>query len=303
MRSNARSLAILWTFAVIAMLGAGCACSRAVSKPDATTIPGNAPDTASPPVRHCGHERLNAVLWAQTAVEHEFACRQSFLLAQAKLDEALADPTWTAALEQTSGYETLPPAVIVDADETMLDNSPCEARFIVKNMDFDPKMWGAWVDEARAAEIPGAREFMQHASARGVRVFFVTNRGERSEAATVKNLKAVFGQDITPEDVLCKYEQEDWTSNKSSRRAYLASTHRILLLIGDDFNDFTYLGDVPAADRLTRGERYWSFWGTRWVILPNAMYGSWEEALYGYETGLPDSTRLNRKYDALTTAQ
>jgi 5'-nucleotidase (lipoprotein e(P4) family) len=193
--------------------------------------------------------------------------------------------------------------VIVDIDETMLDNSPCEARFILGNISFNPKMWGVWVDEARAGEIPGAREFVQYASDRGVRVFFVTNRNARSEAATVENLRAVFGQAVGPEDVLCKYEQEEWKSDKSSRRSYLAASHRIVLLIGDDFGDFAYLGEVPAKERVAAGERYSAYWGTKWVILPNAMYGSWEEALYGHDSSLPDSTKLDRKYKALSTLE
>jgi 5'-nucleotidase (lipoprotein e(P4) family) len=309
MRLDTRWVALFSMLAAVALIGAGCACTKTVSEPAtaAGAAPGTAvettPGTTSAPASQSGHQLLNAVLWARTAVEWEFACRQSFVLARARLDEALADSTWTAALEQTSGYTSLPPAVIVDIDETMLDNSPCEARFVLGDLNFNPKMWGIWVDEARAGEIPGAREFVQHAWDRGVRIFFVTNRNARSEAVTVENLRTVFGQAIGPDDVLCKYEQQDWTSDKSSRRAYLAGTHRIILLIGDDFGDFAYLGEVGATERTAAGERYSSNWGTKWVILPNAMYGSWEEALYGHDLSLPDSTKLERKYDALRTAE
>jgi acid phosphatase len=246
---------------------------------------------------------LNAVLWAQTAVEWEFACRQSFALAQARLNEGLADTNWTAALEQTSGYQHLPPAVIVDVDETMLDNSPSEARFVVRNSSFDPKSWGAWVREGRAGGIPGAREFVQHAWDRGVRIFFVTNRDSSHQAVTVSNLRAVFGQAIGPEDALCEKEQPGWSSDKSSRRTYLAATYRIVLLIGDDFGDFTYLGSVSGEERRAAGEQHSSYWGTKWVILPNAMYGSWERALYGYDSNLPGSTQLDRKYESLKTME
>ena len=83
---------------------------------------------------------------------------------------------------------------------------------------------------------------------------------------------------------------------------WLAS-YRILLLIGDDFGDFAYLGEVGAPERLAAGQQYASYWGTRWVILPNAMYGTWEEALYGHDSRLPDSTRLRLKYEALRSAE
>jgi len=58
-----------------------------------------------------------------------------------------------------------------------------------------------------------------------------------------------------------------------------------------------------AAERSAAGRNYSASWGTKWVILPNAIYGSWEEALYGHDVSLPDSAKLERKYDALRTAE
>jgi 5'-nucleotidase (lipoprotein e(P4) family) len=245
------------------------------------------------------HELLNAVLWVQTSAEYEFACRQSFRVAMRMLDEGMYDPEWTAALEQREGYEGLPPAVILDVDETVLDNSPFEARLVLKNMDFNQAMWDEWVAEADARAMPGSKEFIRYAWEQGVEVFFVTNRKYRNESHTVRNLREEFGPGIGAENVLSRGEQPDWTSDKSSRRAFVAQTHRILLLIGDDFNDFTYLSRPAPWERVRLAQEYSDYWGTGWILLPNPMYGSWEQALYGYDRSMADVMKLNLKYDGL----
>ena len=247
------------------------------------------------------HELLNAVLWVQTSVEYGFACRQIYRLAERALDVALSDPAWTAALEQTGTYEDLPPAVILDADETALDNSAFEAMLIQETEEYNKPLWYAWAEEERAGAVPGAREFVQHALDKGVAVFFVTNRDYAIEGPTVGNLRDLFGSAVTGENVLTRGEKEDWTSDKTSRRAYVAAGHRILLLIGDDYNDFAYLGERPPEERLEAARQYSDYWGTKWIMLPNPMYGGWEQALYGYRRDLPDDAKLEAKHSHLKT--
>ena len=101
---------------------------------------------------------------------------------------ALKDKSWTAALEQAAGYEGLPAAVILDLDETVLDNSPSQGQLVLDRADFTTKSWDAWVEKVSAAEIPGAGDFLALAQRRDVRVFFVTNRTAAQQAATLKNL-------------------------------------------------------------------------------------------------------------------
>ncbi len=245
------------------------------------------------------HELLNAVLWVQTSAEYDFACRQIYRLGGLNLDKALSDPTWTAALEQTGAYESLPPAVILDADETALDNSAFEAMLIQETEEYNKPLWYAWAERASAGAVPGAREFVQHALEQGVEVFFVTNRDHAIEEPTVRNLRDQFGPAVTGENVLTRGEKEEWTSDKTSRRAYVAAGHRILLLIGDDYNDFAYLGELPPEERLEAAREYSDNWGTKWIILPNPMYGGWEQALYGYRRDLPDDAKLEAKHNHL----
>jgi 5'-nucleotidase (lipoprotein e(P4) family) len=228
-------------------------------------------------------ENLNAVLWVQSAIEYEATALQAFRLAQLQLDAALKDPSWTAALEQTSDASTLPPAVIVDIDETVLDNSSYQARMVRDDTAFSPATWDAWVEEERATAIPGARDFAQYAAARGVTVFYVTNRTQNVEDATRRNLAAVgFPIDAAVDTVLTRGERPEWqASAKGPRRAYVAQRYRVLLLVGDDLGDFVADASGTPEVRRARTAPHEGWWGRRWIMVPNPTYGSWERAIVG----------------------
>jgi acid phosphatase len=261
---------------------------------------------------HCGggandsiqqtHELLNAVLWMQASAEYEVACLQSFALARRNLAEALADSEWTAIREQQDApnLRRLPPAVIVDVDETVLSNSRFDARTVTLDTQYDPALWDEWVAKSNAEPIPGSVRFVEYAGARGVEVFFVTNRKHHGEAATLRNLQSVFGAGIDTTRLLCRGDRDDWRSrNKSPRREYLAGKYRILLLIGDDLNDFVWHEERPPEGRKASALNSLEYWGTKWILIPNPMYGSWEEAIYGYGSGASRSDKLQAKYKAL----
>jgi 5'-nucleotidase (lipoprotein e(P4) family) len=223
---------------------------------------------------------LSAVVWLQTAAEFEALALQAFAQATAALDQALVEPSWVAAPEQTSAPEGAPPAVILDVDETVLDNSPYQGWLLRSGERFAPTSWGAWVEAAAAEAVPGALAFTKAAAARGVTVFYVSNRDVSGEAATRQNL-ARLGFPLAEEVdvVLLKGEREDWGSAKGTRRAEVASRYRIVMLVGDNLGDFTdeYKGDVAARAKVIEATAPW--WGSRWIMIPNPMYGSWESAL------------------------
>jgi predicted secreted acid phosphatase len=102
------------------------------------------------------HDNLNAVLWMQSAAEYEATTRGVYAAARASLARALADPAWNALPEdeRQEGFESLPPAIIVDADETMIDNSPFQVRAIRDGKAFVYADWLAWVNERRARALP-----------------------------------------------------------------------------------------------------------------------------------------------------
>jgi len=248
---------------------------------------------------------LDATLWMQTAAEYGALSRQTWAAAERLLPEAVDDTAWTAAIEQEGGAGTLPPAVIVDVDETMLDNSPYAARLIERDEPFTEASWAEWVNEARARPVPGAVEFARRARALGVEVFYVTNRLANLEEDTRRNLAAAgFPLDREEDVVLLKNERDGWGSDKATRRAWIAERYRIVLLVGDDLNDF--VSGARGASIETREaimEEYRDRWGSRWIVLANPTYGSWMSAvLVGLEDPTP-AEEMRRKLDSLDPAE
>ncbi|MBN2466769.1 MAG: hypothetical protein JXD19_01345 [Deltaproteobacteria bacterium] len=107
------------------------------------------------------------------------------------LDRGLEEPAWTAVPEQVEGYFALPPAVILDIDETVLSNHSYHARLVRENRKHDSDLWRQWVLERRAFAVPGALEFAHYAQSRKVTVCYVTNRSHDVEDATRENLRAL----------------------------------------------------------------------------------------------------------------
>jgi acid phosphatase len=239
-------------------------------------------------------------LWVQTAAEYEGLTEQAFGMAGDRLAAALADPTWTAAVEQVgTAYADLPPAIIADVDETILDNSPLEARLAVEGIPYSEAVWKEWVELRAAKALPGAKAFLERAHQQGVTIFYVTNRSAEQEEATRDNLKSEgLPLDGSEDRVLTKGEN-DWGSDKITRRQAVAKTHRILLLLGDDLNDFVSGARAQEPEtRIELARQHADKWGRRWILLPNPIYGSWEASLYGRDYGLPveEKLRLKRGY-------
>jgi 5'-nucleotidase (lipoprotein e(P4) family) len=225
------------------------------------------------------HENLNAVTWMQTAAEYRASAIQTYHAAETNMLRAIQDKNWTAALEQRRPAPDLPLAVILDLDETVLDNSVYQARLTATGGLFADETWQKWVAEKKAGLVPGARDFLLAAHANGVAPFYVTNRvcdPNKADDPTVVVLRS-HHLPFRPERLLCKTD----TSDKSARRTLVAAGNRILLLIGDDFNDFATLprDQSSVADRLTAVDAFQRFWGERWFMLPNPTYGSWERAV------------------------
>jgi len=237
---------------------------------------------------------LNALAWMQTSVEYRGVALQAWHCANLSLPKALKDKKWTASIEQQQmvqkSWKKLPPAIIVDIDETVLDNSPGQARFLLEgDGGYSPATWKTWSDLKKAKAIPGAAEFLSAAASKGVTVFYVSNRGKDEEEGTLGNLKAegfplkdlknVPGVTNT---LLLVGEDPTWTTDKSIRRKLIAKYFRIVLLCGDDANDF-FPARIPMPERMAQAREYAANWGVKWIVLPNAMYGSWEDALHDYK--------------------
>lgn len=257
------------------------------------------------PKPDCGADRPfaeggeRATLWIRTSAEFRSSTEGIYRSALASLQQGLADSGWTAEPTQTRDFSGLPPAVVMDIDETVLDNSAAQARMMLNGTcpaDFDA-LWDAWLAERAAPAVPGAATFIRAARAskdaagRPVRVFLITNReckprtGSASSCPqqddTLANLRAL-GLDAPTleEDLMMKGERPEWPSEKLPRRQLVARDYRIVLNVGDDLADFIPdLRGKPLPDRERARCRHRDDWGLRWFVIPNPVYGSWQRAL------------------------
>jgi 5'-nucleotidase (lipoprotein e(P4) family) len=248
-----------------------------------------------------GREALNSTLWMQTAPEYRAIVAQVYRLAQEKI---AVPPPGSAALEQADvpadTLARLPTAVVLDLDETVLDNTVFQARLLRDRATYNSTNWGEWVGAGEAEALPGAREFIAAARRLGHTVFYITNRDCKTPAptpddpcpaktATMRNLVAL-GIDLKPDPgrMLLRGERPEWnTGVKTHRRAFIAANYRIVALVGDDLGDFVDPQQY-AGDRARLEPRF----GVGWFLLPNPIYGSWTKA---FDT-------LEEKYSSLRTA-
>ncbi len=246
------------------------------------------------------NDLINATLWTQTAVEFKASSLAAFKLAEIMLDRALANKDWTAALEQGDNYQNKPPAVILDVDETVLDNTEYEAWLIKAKKNYSSKTWGPFVDSAQSDPIPGSKEFINYAKSKGVEIFYVSNRKAPGEEGTRKNLKAL-GYPINEkiDTVLLRGENDKWGSEKGTRRAYVAQDYRIVMLLGDNLGDFVDAKSATLAERNEILAKYKDNWSSKWITIANPMYGSWEGAAFGFNWKASDAEKRKMKLEAM----
>ena len=230
-----------------------------------------------------GQDHLTmATLWTQQAGEAKALSYQAFNIAKTELKK------------QLRRKNKKPLAVVVDVDETVLDNSPFQARGILKNTR-SPDGWREWIDAAEAKPLPGAIEFLNYAKKRGVAVFYITNRKQIGRDATIKNLRAV-GFPVNPEHVMCRIT----SSSKKERRSEVLENFKIALLMGDNLGDFSELfelNNVKKRNQLV--DEHKNHFGSKFIVLPNAMYGNWEGAVYKGNFKQTGAQKRSVRYDSL----
>lgn len=253
-------------------------------------------------------DNLNAVLWVQTSSEYRALTVQTYKAAADHLDKALAEVHWDALVPEERANEGagLKPAVIMDVDETVLDNSPYQARLIRDGQGYDEVSWAAWVAEKKAKAVPGVVDFAKAAAAKGVTLLYLSNRAEHLQEATLANLRAV-GMPVASDEVFLGLGTfvegcEQNGSEKACRRQLAGREYRVLMQFGDQLGDFVEIIDNSAAGRAVLMDAYGDWFGERWWMLPNPTYGSWEPAAFNNDWSQPLETRRAGKRDALDMA-
>lgn len=227
--------------------------------------------TVNPPN---GQLVLDGKLWSslfqQRAAEYRALCLQAYNIARLRLDEEL---------KNSPGK---PRAVITDIDETFLDNSPYAVHQALKGKDYEQASWYEWTGRADADTLAGALSFFNYAASRNVEVFYITNRDGNEKAATLANLQRFHFPFADDQHLLVKTT----TSGKEERRLAVAHTREIILLLGDNLSDFSALFDKKSeTERDQAVLQFAAEFGNRFIILPNANYGGWEDAVYDNSHG------------------
>lgn len=229
--------------------------------------------------------QTGAILWTQSSAEYRALAYQTFVLARLRLDQNLRRSRRRAA-------------VIVDADETVLDNSRFQAELVLRGLPFSSQAWRSWCERAEAGAVPGAVDFLTYATRRGVAVFYITNRRQAEKAGTITNLKNLGFPNVNNETVMVR--EEGTAGSKESRRQKVAASYRIVLLVGDNLNDFSdHFSGKSIAERAAQVDRERAEFGTRFIVIPNPMYGDWENAVYENKGGLTEAEKEAYRRKAL----
>lgn len=223
-----------------------------------------------------------AVAWKQTAAEFEALYYQGFNIARLQLDRALQ--------EHKAGERPL--AIISDVDDTVLSSNSYWGYMINSGKEFfDDEAWDKWVADNGPVATPGAVEFLKYAQSKGVEVFYVTSRdqGEKTYEYALANLRKN-QLPYADEQHLTVYRD---SSNKEPRQQEIAKDHNVVLMLGDNLNDFKrkyYVADVKQRSSLMTEDK--EQFGRKFILFPNPTDGHWLKAIFGDSE--PPATPENR---------
>jgi 5'-nucleotidase (lipoprotein e(P4) family) len=215
--------------------------------------------------------KLFTTVFQQRASEYRALCYQAYNIAHVRIDQ----------LPPAKGNK--PYAIMTDIDETVLSNAAYQAHQTLQGIDYDATSWYQWTSSANADTVPGALSFLKYASSKGVKIFYVTNRDEKEREGTLKNLQKFNFPDAVNDHLLLKGE----VSSKENRKQQILTNHQIVLLIGDNLNDLSIAFEKKYPDdRMRVTDSLSHQFGKTFIVLPNAVYGDWENALYHYNRNL-----------------
>jgi len=210
---------------------------------------------------------INATTWVQNSGEFAALNLQIYQFAKLRLTQII-----------TQEPSEKPRAIVLDIDETVLDNSNYQAFCIKNGKEFNLEDWEKWTELAQAEPIPGALDFLNFTKNNGVEIFYLTNRRENERAVTLENLKKHNFPYSDNEHLILRTEE----ASKENRRQKIAEKYNIVLFFGDNLGDFSDIyyhnqdGKTAKEKVLEQPELF----GTKFILLPNPMYGSWESEIY-----------------------
>ena len=228
-------------------------------------------------------QHYNSVLWFARSAEMRVLFHQAYDHAAFKL------------IRNMDGVEN--PAVVLDLDETVLDNSPYEIERIEDGVPYTSDTWQEWTNRGEAPILPGARGFLNLADSLGVEIFYISNRKVREMEGTLQNL---IDLNLPNADTM-HIRLRSTSSDKTARRNIANSGHEVVLYIGDNLTDLDQL--YADRDSSTLGldlvDKNLFELKRKFIMLPNPMYGEWEKALYGNSYSLSSEEKIESRKKAL----
>jgi len=222
-----------------------------------------------------------AVLWYQNSAEAYLLYHQAYdkahILLKNKLDKYKGDKK---------------PAIVLDIDETMLDNSPYEGMLIKEGLTFNSETWKEWVELRKAAILPGVEKFVKTADSLDVEVFYISNRSVDMLKATIDNMNQYNLPNADSAHIFLKSE----TSDKTKRRSKITEDHEVLVFVGDNLTDYSQLfadRDFEMGKNVVNENLEELL--NNFIMLPNPMYGEWESALYDNDYSKSDSVKIQMR--------
>lgn len=258
----------------ILLLGAACLFAVSCASQHAVAPEKTAAAAPPPPVSQAS-EAMDSLLWTQTSAEYRAVTMGTYQAATARL----------RTIVKHKRKHTKPLAVVVDVDDTILNNTPYMAHLLLSGTAFSPASWDAWVARRAAGAVPGAVTFANTATKLGVHVFYVTNRKcaarpgndnvcpQRTD--TFENLRKVGIKKIALKDVML-YGQNGWPSEKETRRNIIAKKYGIVMMAGDQLSDF--VAGIAGKSRTARDKAVSAnahHWGHDWFLIANPVYGDY----------------------------
>jgi acid phosphatase len=203
--------------------------------------------------------------WHKSA-EYGLLCSQVYQSAQHEFEKLDLNKAKSVMVEGNKN-KNLPLAIIADIDETILLNYDLQKKTLENNIPFSYDLFEKYINLSTEIPINGSIKYFQYLSKKGVKIIYISNRHTNTEDQTYKYLKK-YGYPIdSKDDLLLKFEQKDWVSNKSSRRVYITQRYTVIQMFGDNLRDFVQTEEEAL--------KYKDNFGKSWFLLPNPVYGSW----------------------------
>ncbi|MFQ5937911.1 MAG: 5'-nucleotidase, lipoprotein e(P4) family [Acidiferrobacterales bacterium] len=215
---------------------------------------------------------LRAVLWMRTSGEYEALCQQIFNAALAQIRQDLK-----------TRQQGKPPAIIMDLDETVLDNGAYTVYLLTAGSRHSSDQWRSWNRNNihKISLVPGAKEFIKAVEKENVHVAFISNRSESIRDITTDilvNHDLGRKQELLDRGTLRLLLREK-TGSKEVRRREVRAKYDVIALLGDNLGDFSDDFRSPAVksidERRSAVKKHMDQWGARWFVLPNPIYGYW----------------------------